>query len=354
MKYLIITFGCQMNESDSERISSLLEKSGHSPAKDLKGADLIVVNMCSVRQSAVDRVFGIAQTLKELKKGRRKYFRDNKYPSANFSPRPKLLKTVLTGCILQKDRKKFSEKFDEIVKFKDLLRYLPKGRKKQTANIPISNGCNNACTYCAVPFTRGRLVCRDHRDILKEIENAAKRGTKEIWLLGQNVNDYHSPADKAFDFAALLKKAATIQGKFCVRFMSPNPKNFSDELIRVMAGSEKIAKFLNLPVQSGDDQILKKMNRPYTAKQYKNLIKEIREKIPDINLTTDIIVGFPGETKAQFLNTVKLFKELKFNLAYISKYSPRPGTAAAKMKDNIPLAEKKERERILRDILDKK
>lgn len=338
MEYFIVTFGCQMNESDSERISSLLEKSGHSPAGNLEGADLVVVNMCSVRQSAVDRVFGIAQKFKELKK---------------TLPAGRQIEIALTGCILPKDRKKFAEKFDKILKFDDLLKYLPKRQKNQIANIPISSGCNNACTYCAVPLARGRLICRDHKDVLKEVKIAAGIGAKEIWLLGQNVNDYQSPGDKLITFAKLLEKAANIPGIFQIRFMSPNPKNFSNELINVMASGQKVAKFLNLPVQSGDDKILKRMNRPYTAKQYKNLVRKIRKKIPNINLTTDAIVGFPGETKSQFQNTAKLFKELKFNLAYISKYSQRPGTAAAKMKDNVPLEEKNKREKILRKIISK-
>ena len=330
-----------MNEADSERIASVLEKKGYRPikadssAKAISQADLVLVNMCSVRQSAVDRVFGVAEKLLTLK-------------SKNLK-----LKSILTGCILPKDKRKLSEKFDKITKFNDLLECLPKRKSSKVANIPISNGCNNACSYCAVPQARGRLVCRNHRDILKEIKDSVKNGLGEIWLLGQNVNDYRSPGDKSVNFAKLLKAATDIPGKFQIRFMSPNPKNFTDGLIDFMASSEKIAKFLNLPVQSGDDKILKAMNRPYTAQQFKKLVKRIRKKIPGINLTTDVIVGFPGETKAQFENTAKLFRELKFNLAYISKYSVRTGTAASKMKDNVSLEEKKRREKILRKIIAK-
>ena len=335
MKYLIITFGCQMNKSDSERITTVLEKKGYLPASNENEADLIVVNMCSVRQSAVDRVFGLIPKFQKLKTKNEKR------------------KTILTGCVLKEDKRKFEKSFDQVLKFKDLLEYQPKYQNKLTAFIPISNGCNNACSYCVVPYVRGPLVCRDHKEILKEVKNVIQKGFREIWLLGQNVNDYTSPADSSVNFAKLLELVNDIPGNFQIRFTSPNPKNFSDELIEVMAKSEKVAKYINLPVQSGDNEILKRMNRPYTIEQYKNLVKKIREKIPDINLTTDVIVGFPGETKKQFENTVKLFKEIKFNIAYFAKYSPRPGTAAWQMKDDVPWKEKRRREKILREIIGK-
>jgi len=340
-----------MNKSDSERIAAVLEKRGYKPVSNVNGADLIVVNMCSVRQSAVDRVYGKIRDFAKLK-----------------AKNPKL-KTILTGCILKKDRPKFAKGFDQILRFKDLLKHQPteprdsgakvekrftsstKYQDKSVAFVPISNGCNNFCSYCVVPFTRGPLVCRDHKEIIREVKNTAKKGFREIWLLGQNVNDYQSPTDSSVNFPELLKMVNDIPGNFQIRFMSPNPWNFSDELINMMANSEKVAKYLNLPVQSGDNEILKRMNRPYTVEQYKNLVKKIRKKIPDINLTTDVIVGFPEETKKQFENTVKLFKEIKFNIAYFAKYSPRPGTAAWQIKDDVPLAEKKKREKILREIL---
>ncbi len=323
-KYWIITYGCQMNESDSKRISSVLEKKGYSAASTINEADFIVVNMCSVRQSATDRVFGIGQKLIKLK-----------------TENPKI-KTVLTGCILKSDKIKFRKIFDEIWNKKTLLSDRP------SSYIPISNGCNNNCSYCVVPLTRGRLICRPHKKILTEIKNAVKNDLKEIWLLGQNVNDYNS---EGVNFAKLLKMASNIPGDFQIRFMSPHPAYFTNELIDTMAKHKKIARYLNLPVQSGDNKILKAMNRPYTVLQYKNLVKKIRKKIPDINLSTDIIVGFPGETKKQFENTVKLFKEIKYDMAYISKYSSRTGTAAFKLKDNIPIKEKKRRWKILNDLL---
>jgi len=359
MKYRIITFGCQMNKSDSERIATVLENMGYRQTLNEGEADLIVVNMCSVRQSAVDRVYGLIPKFKKIK----------------TLPAGRQVKTILTGCVLKEDKRKFEKSFDQVLKFKDLLKYQPKYQDKSVAFVPISNGCNNFCTFCAVPFTRGPLVCRDHKEILREVKGVVQKGFREIWLLGQNVNDYTSPADSSvteprrdeggdegklrrrqtssINFAKLLELVNDIPGDFQIRFISPNPKNFSDELIEVMAKSKKVAKYLNLPVQSGDNEILKKMGRPYTIEQYKNLVKKIREKIPNINLSTDVIVGFPGETKKQFENTVRLFKEIKFNIAYFAKYSPRLGTAAWQMKDDVLWKEKRRREKILREIIGK-
>jgi len=341
-----------MNKSDSERIAAILEEKGYKSASNIKDANLIVVNMCSVRQSAVDRIFGLTQKLSKLKIKNKK------------------LEIILTGCIVKSDKNKFKNKFDEILKMRNYFNVLPKCKNKSLAYIPISNGCNNFCSYCVVPYTRGPLICRPHKEILKEIKNitqkrlnpirnAISNGAREIWLLGQNVNDYYSEQKtknkkEKINFAKLLRMANDVPGDFQIRFMSPHPADFTDELIYTMAKSKKVAKYINLPVQSGDNEILKRMNRPYTIEQYKNLVKKIREKIPDINLTTDVIVGFPGETKSQFENTAKLFKEIKFNLAYIAKYSPRPGTAAYKMKDNVLLKEKKRREKTLRKIINKK
>ncbi len=325
-----------MNKADSERIAADLEKKGYKPASNEKEADLILVNMCSVRQSAVDRIYSLAFKLKKLK-----------------DKKPKL-KTILTGCITKADKKKFLEKFDLIVEKEKYLNCPPKYENMSLAYIPVSNGCNNSCTYCVVPFTRGRLVCRSHKEILKEVKKSAKNKIKEIWLLGQNVNDYASPDDSSINFAKLLKQVSDVPGDFKIKFTSPHPKNFSDELIETMASSGKIAHYLNLPLQSGDNKILKAMNRPYTAEQYKNLVEKIRKKMPDIVLSTDVIVGFPGETKSQFGNTLKLFKKLDFDMAYISKFSPRPGTIAFKMEDNISPKEKKRRWNVLNRIILKK
>lgn len=337
MKYHIITFGCQMNISDSERIASILEERNYKPA-DLESADLIVVNMCSVRQSAVDRVMGLEKKFKDLK-----------------------AKTLLTGCVIGKDRKKMSEIFDYIVDinklpafFKkkqiDYLKTEPKYSNKFSAIVPIMTGCNNLCTYCVVPHVRGKEISRKAKEIVCEVKSLINRGFKEIWLMGQNVNSYK---DDSIDFPELLKMVNNIPGNFWIRFTSSHPKDFSPVLIDVMASYQKVTPYLNLPVQAGDDTILNKMNRPYTIKQYESIIKKVRDKIPNITLSTDIIVGFPGETKKQFLNSKKLFEKIKYDMAYIAQYSIRPGTAASKMKDSVPRLEKVKRKIELNNILRK-
>jgi len=372
MKYFLITFGCQMNKSDSERIARVLEKMGYQKASKENEADLILVNMCSVRQSAVDRVYGLAKKFKKLR-------------TSNIK-----LRTVLTGCISKRDFLKFENFFDFILPIKTLnlwpeilkkekfhflpdqrekifvekfgcqyLKIKPKYEKNFSVFIPISTGCNNFCSFCIVPFVRGPLICRDHNEILEEAKEAIKNGAKEIWLLGQNVNDYHSPSDPSINFAKLLKMVNEINGNFWIRFTSPHPKNFSNELIETMAKCQKVTPYLNLPIQSGDDEILKRMNRGYTVKEYKNLVKKIRKSFrkyrkgleKEIAISTDVIVGFPGETKKQFQNTVKLFKEIKFDMAYIAQFSPRPGTVAERMKDDVPKKEKERRWKILTEIL---
>ncbi|MFH1509596.1 MAG: MiaB/RimO family radical SAM methylthiotransferase [Candidatus Nealsonbacteria bacterium] len=334
MKYHIITYGCQMNKADSERIASNLKIKRHKPAQNINEADLIIVNMCSIRQPAVDRIYGLIQKFKKIKKKRK-------------------IKTLLTGCVLKKDLNKLRGGFDSIWDQSINFDCPPKYNSSKTIYIPISNGCNNFCSYCVVPYTRGALVCRDHKKIIEEIKEATKKDIKDIWLLGQNVNDYKSPKNKNINFSKLFKLADEIPGKFKLSFMSPNPKNFSDELIKNLSESKHYSKYLNLPVQSGDDVILKKMNRSYTIKKYNDLVKRIKKAIPDIKLSTDIIIGFPGETKKQFKNTEKLFKKIKFNVAFVSKYSPRIGTASFKLKDNVPFDEKKKREQAIIKIVNK-
>lgn len=352
-----------MNESDSERIASALKSAKYKSASKINEADLIVVNMCSVRQSAVDRIFGKIQEIAKIKK-----------------KNPKL-KILLTGCISKKDEKKFEKYFDYVLSIKTLnywnkflknesYFYYPPSRdssfckkfnnqylkfesahsRKFSVLIPISVGCNNFCSFCVVPFARGPEINRNHKEIIKEAKMAIKNGTKEIWLLGQNVNSYKS---NSVNFAKLLKSVNSILGKFWIRFTSPHPKDFSDELIETMKSCEKVTNYLNLPVQAGDNEILEKMRRPYTVQYYKNLVKKIRNKIPDICLSTDVIVGFPSETKKQFMDTCELFKEIKFDMAYIAKYSPRPQTQAAKMKDNVSIKEKEKRKKIINGILKK-
>lgn len=332
-KYYLITYGCQMNKSDNERIAAVLEKSGHKPAKNESGADLLVINMCSVRQSAVERA----------------YAKINKY----F----KTKKIILAGCILKKDKIILKDKVAGFWHPSKYFECQPLYQNKFSAFVPISTGCNNFCSYCVVPYVRGKEISRPAEDIINEVKSLAKKGYKEIVLIGQNVNSYIS---RIINFPQLLRMINDIPGNFWLRFITSHPKDMSDELIETMAKCQKVCEYVHLPIQSGDNQILKKMNRHYTAGHYKNLIKKIRTAFRKYRpnglspaISTDIIVGFPSETKKQFENTAKLMKEIKFDMAYIAKYSPRPGTAAAKMKDSISPAEKKRREKVLTEILKK-
>ncbi len=341
-KYLIITYGCQMNKNDSERIGSFFEENGLEEGSE-KDADVIVINSCSVRQSAVDRIRGKIKNIKKIEK----------------NPL-----TILTGCLLEKDKKEIGSLFDYVLKTEDLLTWplsflknkeedyfqvSPK-RKSFAAHISIMTGCDNFCTYCVVPYTRGKPFSRKASEIICEAERAVKEGYREIWLLGQNVNAYNG----GMSFPNLLREINKIKGDFWIRFTSSHPKDFSDDLISAMKNCKKIPPYLNLPIQSGDNEILEKMNRPYRVEDYKDLVFKIRKNIPGIALSTDIIVGFPGEKEKHFRNTVNLFHEISFDMIYISRYSPRRQTAAYKMKENVLEEEKKRREKILEELLKEK
>ena len=383
MKYYIITFGCKANISDSERIAGMLESLNHKKALNESSADILIYNTCSVRQSAEDRIFGLNKKLKNLKQ-------------KNAG-----LLAIITGCVLhykENELKKRLPQIDGFFKIKDLER-LPdiisniKTRKKSIASkniflntgrvknakvktnkktsalceyflikpkyespyrafIPISSGCNNFCSYCVVPYSRGTEKTRPAKDIIAEAKYLIKNGCKEIWLLGQNVNSYKCKNKKYIGFPELLKTINSLPGKFWIRFSSPHPKDFSDKLIQTLAECEKFPRYINLPVQSGDNEILKKMKRNYSREEYIKLARKIKDAMPDIALSTDTIVGFPKETKKQFLNTVKLYKEINFDMAFISEYSARPGTLAAKLyKDEIPKKEKTERKNFLTETL---
>ncbi len=356
--YHIITIGCQMNKVDSERLAAFLEDKGFKAAREAKKAGVVIINTCGIRQMAEDRVYGLVNTIRKAN------------PTA---------KIIVAGCLSKRedvkkrlsgradiflpinemlqlpellDGEEFEPKFSlDAVRLKQGEKYLairPKHEKAFTAYVPIGNGCNNFCSYCVVPYARGREVYRSAQEIIKEIKDLVKHGYKEVILIAQNVNSYH---DKNYDFPKLLKAVVNIPGEFWIRFSSSHPKDMSAELIKAIGSSEKICAHLHLAVQSGDDKILEAMNRKYTAKHYVDLIKKVRLAKPGIAITTDVIVGFPGETKKQFENTAKLFRNIKFDLAYIAQYSPRPGTVSAKMEDNVTKIEKKRREEIINDIL---
>lgn len=347
----IITIGCQMNKSDSERIAFYLESYGFKSVADWHKAGIIIVVTCGIRQTAEDRNYGFFP----------KFKKEN----------PRAL-TVLTGCLSKRKdvKKRLNKNVDVWLSIDDLPslhKHLGIGAKKFrgeyldiepnikssfSAFIPIGNGCNNFCSYCVVPHARGREKYRKASNIIREMKKMIKEGYKEIILIAQNVNSYRDPQDGS-NFPELLKRAAKIPGNFWVRFASSHPKDMSDDLIKVVAESSKLCNHFHFAVQAGDNEILRMMNRKYTVEQYKEKVKKIRQIIPDVSISTDTIVGFPSETKKQFANTVKLYKEMNYDMAYIARFSPRPGTVAARMKDNVSPTEKRRREEVLTDILKK-
>jgi len=320
MKYYISAFGCQFNKADAERISQLFQKKGYKQSSVLGKANLVVILMCSVRQKSVDRVKNHILNIKNINKK---------------------AKIILTGCVLDADKKSFEKMGAEIKKFNELEKFPP-----ISGLITVGEGCDNYCAYCVVPYTRGREKYRPLEAIIKEANGLIKNGVKEITLVAQNVNSYPN-------FTGLLQKITALPGNFRVKFLTNHPKDFSDKLIAEMAKNNKIIKYVHLPFQAGDNEILRKMNRHYTRTDYLKLIVKIRKAIPEVVITTDIIVGFPGETKKQFAKTVEVMKKARFKQAYIAKYSPRAGTAAFRMKDTVPAEEKKRREQELRKMLKK-
>ncbi len=359
LQYYIVTIGCQMNKSDSERISFYLERFGFINTDVRKNANLVVINTCGIRQSAEDRAYGLISQIKK----------DN--PD---------VKIVLTGCISnRKDVQRRLRKHIDIwlnitelsqlyvqlnklfsldLKKYDNREYLeiePKLKSKFSAFIPIGNGCDNFCSYCVVPYARGREKYRDANNIIREVEGLVKKGYKEIILIAQNVNSYifKDLNGEIIKFPNLLQMVADIKGDFWIKFSTSHPKDMSDELIEVISVNEKICNYIHLPVQSGNNEVLKNMNRKYTIEHYNELINKIKLKIKDAVITTDVIVGFPGETVEQFLCTVELFKKVKFDMAYISQYSARPNTKANDMEDNVSREEKKNREEKLMKIVKK-
>jgi tRNA-2-methylthio-N6-dimethylallyladenosine synthase len=356
--------GCQMNKSDGERVANYLDSYGYLEEEDVYKADLVVLLTCGVRYSAESRIYGLIPNIKKKN--------------------PKV-KIVLSGClVVREDIKKSMGKLidywlpivdlpgfynmlqgEEIKKFNssDYLKQEAKYKSSYSAFVPIGNGCNNFCSYCFVPYARGPEVYRSVDEILEEVKNLIKNNYKEITLIAQNVNSYKFAN---INFPKLLQKVNDLEGDFWLRFATSHPKDMSDELIEIMPKCSKLCHHVHVAVQSGDNKILKAMNRKYTREHFINLIKKIRKSLnkkiinkkdeifeAPVSITTDVIVGFPGETKKQFLNTAKLFKKFDFDMAYISRFSPRPMTAAEKMDDNVSRGEKREREEYLMKILQK-
>lgn len=365
LKYYLFVIGCQMNLSDAERLETILQSIGYTKTTKEAEADFIGVVSCAVRQKAMDRIYGKIRQWNLIKESRP-------------------LITLLTGCVLKHDKNKLKYQFDILLDMKDIqklpeqlqsrqatlgnfipaisyLQIKPSYESKFKAYVPIMTGCNKFCTYCAVPYTRGPEVSRPAEEIFTEIKELLNKGYKEITLLGQNVNSYgldnkdtRSPnyKKKMLSFAELLEKINSWRGDFWLRFVTSHPYDMSDDLINVMAERKHLAEYLHLPVQSGNNDILKKMNRYYTVESYLEKLFDIRQKIPGISVSTDIIVGFAGETEKQFLDTAKLMQQAKYDMAYIAQYSPRPGTSAHRLyKDSVPAEEKKRRENYLNEIL---
>jgi len=349
--YYIATFGCQMNAHDSEKLAGMLEQMGYQKTDQENEADFILYNTCCVRENAEQKVYGKLGYLKYLKDMNKDLIiaicgcmmqQDtvlniikSKYPHVdiifgtfNIYKLPELLQTYL------ETKETVIDIWNE---HKDIVEDLPSIRKyKFKASVNIMYGCNNFCTYCIVPYVRGRERSRQPEDILNEIKELVADGVKEIMLLGQNVNSYGKTLKDGISFAQLLRKVNEIEGLKRIRFMTSHPKDLSDELILAMRDCDKVCKSLHLPFQAGSTEILKKMNRKYTKEQYLELAEKIQNTIPDIALTTDIIVGFPGENEEDFQDTLDVVRKVRFSGAYTFIYSKRTGTPAATMEGEVP------------------
>lgn len=362
LKFYIETYGCQMNEHDSEKLAGMLNCCGYTKAADKKEADLILFNTCCVREHAELRTFGNVGFIKELKQ-----------------ENPRLILGVC-GCMMQ--QKDVAEKLFKRFPFVDMvfgtheLKNFPLMLEKTLQDTRIFNvtesdgevvegipaereqgfstfvnimyGCNNFCTYCIVPYVRGRERSRRVQDIIDEVRSVAEKGFSEVTLLGQNVNSYNYDG---VTFPKLLEEVNKIDSIKRIRFMTSHPKDLSDDLIEAMAKLDKVCKHIHLPVQSGSDEILKRMNRRYTSAHYLELVDKLRASVKDVEITTDIIVGFPGETEQDFEDTCNLVRKVGYSNAYTFAYSPRHGTIAEKMDNQIPEAEKKRRLNLLNSIL---
>ncbi len=350
----VLTFGCQQNEADSERYSGMAEAMGYEVQSEPDGAKLIIVNTCAVREHAEQKALSIIGQFKHLKskdheliicvsgcmaaQASRADELKHKYPYVDFTFSPEHLGDLPTYLYsFKKTHKRFFVPEDGCTEIKEQL---PVRRESSyRAWVSIMYGCNNFCSYCIVPYVRGRERSRDWHYIYDEVSELARQGYRDITLLGQNVNSYSG----GISFAELLEKLAQIEGDFVLRFMTSHPKDASDELISVMARCPKIAPHFHLPMQSGSDEVLRKMNRRYDRERYISIVDKLREAIPDIAITTDIIVGFPGETEQDFEDTLELVSRARFDMIYSFIYSPRRSTPAAEMECQIPAEVKSER-----------
>ena len=368
--------GCQLNENDSEKLCGMLEKMGYDKTEDTKQADIVLFNTCCVRENAEDKLFGKLGELKKIKE-------------------EKGIIIAIGGCMMQEkhitDKIKESYPFVDILfgthtlhRFpEDLYQALQEKRKQEDiididgeiheglpikressikASVTIMNGCNNFCSYCIVPYVRGRERSRKPRAIIEEVKELAKQGYQEITLLGQNVNSYlrvekekqipFEEYEGVNSFATLLRAINKIEGIQRIRFVSPHPKDFTDDVIQAIADCEKVCKLIHLPLQSGNTKVLKEMNRKYTKEQYLNLVEKMKNKIPNLTLSTDIIVGFPGETEEEFKDTLDVVEKVKFEQVYMFIYSRRVGTPGDKMENQVPDEIKHKRFNRLKELVE--
>ena len=357
MKVYIRTFGCQMNKHDSEAVLGLLMSYGYELTENRNEADVFLVNTCSVRKHAEDKVYSMLGELRKLKK-------KNKRDSV----------VGVIGCMAQKNKDeifkrssnvdfvcgthnfhKIPEIIKSIIKQRSKIKLTDMGKQvfisptlssrenKSSAWVSIMRGCDNFCSYCIVPYVRGREVSRPPENIIQEVEELAHAGYKEITLLGQNVNSYGKGLNENVNFSDLLEQVHRIEGIERIQFVTSHPKDISLKLIDAVVNLEKVSRYLHFPLQSGSDKILRLMNRGYTRSQYIDTVENLRKRIPNIRLGTDIIVGFPGEDEEDFDQTYQAMKDIEFNHAYMFKYSPREGTSAFKLKDDVPEQVKKDR-----------
>ena len=357
MKYFLLPFGCQMNLSDTERVRTVLQQMGYEPTDNEEEANLLGIVACSVRQKGIDKVYGRIEKWNAMKNR-------------------KSVLTFVSGCILPADKVRFLKLFDlvftmnELPKLPEMIRQYgvvtPMKESNPSANmepfweinpmrassfeayIPIQNGCNNFCTYCAVPYTRGREVSRPSEEILNEVKELVEKDYKSITLLGQNVNSYGlDKKGEEINFAELLRRIGEYgkaSGKeFWVYYTAPHPRDMEDEIIEVMAQYDCLAKQIHIPIQSGDDMMLQRMNSHHNLERYRHIIQTIRRVLPTATIFTDIIVGFTHESEEEFENTRKAMEEFKYNMAYIAQYSVREGAVASKWEDDVPKEVKRQR-----------
>ena len=364
MKYFINTMGCKLNENDSEKIAGMLIEMGYEETTSPLDANIVVFNTCCIRENAEEKLFGKLGELKNIKAknnmiicvggcmSQEQHVIDKIKQSYNF------VDVIFGTHNLHKLPEMVQDRIEQNKKQIDvwdidgiIVENLPMKRtSEKNALVTIMYGCNNFCSYCIVPYTRGRERSRKPEDILKEVRDLASKGYKEIMLLGQNVNSYNGGEN--YNFSNLLRDIDKIEGIDIVRFMSPHPKDFTDDVIDAIAESKSVCKVIHLPLQSGSSNVLKLMNRKYTKEHYLNLVDKIRAKVPDVSFTTDIIVGFPGETEEDFEETLDVVRKVDFEQVFMFIYSVRKGTVAEKMEGHIPEETKSTRFNRLKELAD--